>query len=541
MSQVSASELALLRSRPHRTKLYLSIFRPNTVLACQVNNGSINRNDYVIAYDNVTNGDWTAVEAGMTLLVGSSPGEEDVGRIRIRSIDASEITVAENSNIDWENDLYLTVLRYWELWPVFPRIISDPSNPENTIWYKDYDVVYTNQNTVLGAFPCAGPHRAAFTGDTIYYTASGTAHVADASMSYGWWFEGATVTGSSSLTPGNITYDTPGHYVTRLTVSGSNGTLDRTYRYVSIYDRPETGSSNAPISRWSMGTINGSRSGGGYTVSFTVHETTDLAEGDVVVLFGESWYGSTKQTIGGNAENNSDIFFVGHVLKDSIVYNYKQGEVTFEVGNISQYMKEQEGFSISVESVSSPAYWYQLYDLNINKAIHHYLKWQSTVMSITDVQSLVDDRPIQYYDSDRASLYDAVDSLVRSSMLGGITCDIQGKLWVEHGAEAFPSLASQSYSSPIMELKKFTSPLVGEVDPTCVRCAVRGQMRIHTQRMQVGAGEGEAPQAPVACASGIANVPCRYFMRDRVHPLPNPSPIKGEGPKRPRDAQSHRR
>jgi len=454
MSLLTTEQLALYRSQPHRTKLNLSIFQPTTAFTCRIT-GSVARNDYQIPYYNPS-GSTDAVEEGMTLLVGTTAGDEDVGRVRIRDIDGSQITVAENSDIDWQNGLYLTVLRYWEVWPIFPRIISDPSNAENTIWYKDYDVAYTNQNTIMGAFPCAGPHRAAFLDDgqvNIYYTATGTSHVADVSMGYEWFFEGATVTGSNALTPGYVTYDTPGHYVTRLRVTGSNGTIDDTYRYVSIYDRPENGT-NTPILSWGMGNIDGSRSGGGYTVSITVHELIDVHEGDVVVLFGESWYGEVEGTIGGNAVGNSDIFFVGHILKGSIEYNYKHSDVTFEVGSITQWMKEQEGFSISVESVPSPSYWYQLYDMDINKAVQHYLKWQSTVLSITDVQSLIDDRPIQYFDSDRSSLYDAIDNLVRGTILGGVTSDMQGKVWLEHGAHAFPNLASQTYSSPIMDLRK---------------------------------------------------------------------------------------
>jgi len=452
MSHTTTAEQNLLRTPNHRTKLYLSIFRPTTVMTAQIT-GAVARNDYVIPYYNPS-GEYSSVLEGMTLLVGSTAGAEDVGRIRIRSVDGSDFTVAENSDIDWQVGQYLTVLRFWDIWPVFPRIISDPSNAENTLWYKDYDIAYTNQNTILGAFPCAGPHRAIFTGEQVYYSATGTAHVADVGFSTAWWFEGATVTGSSAYTPGYMTYNTPGHYVTQLIVSGTNGSVDKSYRYVSVYDRPETGSANVPVIDWNMGNIEQSRSGGGATVQITVGETIDLHEGDVAVLFGESWYGTTKQNIGGNAENNSNIFFVGYVLKGSIQYNYKFGDVTFEVGNITQYMKEQEGFSISLESVASPADWYQLYDMDLNKAVYSYLRWQSTVLNSVDIQSLIDDRPLQYYDSDRASLYDAIDNVIRGTVLGGVVSDIQGKIWLEHGAQALSDLASQSYSTPIMEIQK---------------------------------------------------------------------------------------
>jgi len=466
VSTTTPAEQALLRARPHRTELNLSIFNPRTALACQVNDGSITRNARTIAYNNVTEGSYLSLEYGMTVMVGSAPGLDDYGRVRLRSATSGVLTVAENSYIDWQDDLYLTVLRYWEVWPVYPRIISDPADAENTLWYKDYDIAHTNQNLYLGAFPCAGPHRASLLdgGNTqIYWTATGTHSPAGAAYSTYWNFEGGTPSGSSAFTPGYVSYDTPGHYVTRLTVTGTNF-VDTTYRYVSIYDRPYEGT-DTPIKKWEISNIDGSRSEGGYTASIRVLEDITIREGDVVVIFGESWYGDTKQAIGGNASGASDIFLVGHVLKSSIQYNYKLGEVSFDIGSITQFMKEQEGFSVSVETTSNPQYWYQLYDLNIEKAVYHYLKWHSTVMLLTDIQSLVDDRPIQYFDSDRQSLYDAVDNLVRGTILGGTASDMQGKIWFEHGAHSFPSLASQTYSNSVFEIKKqdwIASPRIEE-------------------------------------------------------------------------------
>jgi hypothetical protein len=452
--KLSPEQLSLVRSRPQRTKLSLSIFRPTTALKCRVNNVSISRNAITIAYDTVTEGLWTSVEAGMVVLVGTTEGGRELGTVRLRSITSSEIVVAENSYIEWKDDLYLTVQRFWEVLPVFPRIITDPADAESTIWYKDYDIPYTNQNTVLGAFPCAGPHRAVYLDNgtgTSYYTSTGTVHVADTPYDTHWWFDGASVTGSTAITPGNIHYHTPGHYVTRLSVTGTNF-VDTSYRYISIYDRPGEGSNTPPL-KWELSQINGSRAGGGYTTTVRVLENISVNEGDVVVLFGESWIGNTKQTIGGNASGNSDIFFTGHILKGSIQYNYRYGEVTFDVGSIAEYLKEQEGFSISVESVPSPSDWYQLYDLNLSKAIYHYLRWHTTVLSTNDVQVLGLDRPIQYFDSDRSSIYDAVNSFIKGTVFGSAVSDMQGKIWIEHDAKSFPE-ANGTYSTPIMEIKK---------------------------------------------------------------------------------------
>lgn len=450
MTRLSDANLELLRTRTQRTQLYMSIFQPRSVFKARVNNVSATRGDRTIPYDSVTLGSVGDVEAGMTLLVGTTEGAQDVGKIRIRSINGSQFVVSENS-ISWADNLYLTVLRYWELWPIFPRIINHPTNPEDVIFYKDYDLVYSNQNSILGTFPCAGNHQALFKGEQVYYSNSGTANLLGDTLSHNWFFEGASVTGSISATPGFITYPTPGHYVTRYIVSGSSGGVDTTYRYVSVYDRPGEGNS-PPIGKWSVSNLAGSRDEGGYRATFTVFEDVPIDENSVVILFSEDWYGSTKQSLGGNSINNERIFFVGHVLRGTIRYDYSQSKIEFEVGSITEVMKDALGFSVSVESKISPTTWYELYDMDCRRAIYHYLKWHTTALSIADFQFVGTDFKIQFFDADRTSIYDAIDNLMRNTLVGKSVSDRQGKVWMEIDAGAY-SNPTGSFSS-VMEITK---------------------------------------------------------------------------------------
>src|SRR3989304_7491205 len=163
MSQITASELALLRTRPHSTKLWLSIYKPDTVLSGQVDdaNAAVGNNQF--AYDN-SSGNFADVRAGMTMLVGTAAGKADVGRIRIRSATATVITVSENSHINWADNLYLTVLDFFERWPIFPKYVLDANTGLVTV-FKDDDVQYTNQNETLGSFVCMGSHYAGWDAD----------------------------------------------------------------------------------------------------------------------------------------------------------------------------------------------------------------------------------------------------------------------------------------------------------------------------------------------------------------------------------------
>lgn len=431
------------RVRPQQTIQHLSIFEPKIIFAARVN-GSVSRGSYIIPYGSVSTGTFSAIESGQTLLVGSAPGLFDYGRIRVRSADASNITVAENSHISWTNGLYITILKYWEMWPIFPRIIQDPSNPTNVIFYKDYDVAYTNQNSVLGSFVCSGPHRAKYLdvgSAQFFFSSSGTYNPLLTNLGHYWEFEGGSPSVFAGAEPGYIQYATPGHYVAKHTVTGSNGCSDVSYRYVSVYQRPYAGAQTT-IQDFTYESIEGSRSAGGFTSKITIHQpiTTRLVPGSVVVIFTEDMYGNTKQSYGGNYQNNSDIFFTGYILDGTIKYDYEKSSVEFEVGSITELMKIAEGFSVSVESKPSPATWFELIDMDARRAMYHYLRWHSTVLSLSDFHFVGSDRSIQYFDTDRESIYDAINSFLNITLIGELTADRQGGLWAEVAARANPSI-----------------------------------------------------------------------------------------------------
>lgn len=427
------SDFTTLRTLPHTTKLYLSVYQPRTLLACQVNSPSIVRGARLIAFDNTSSGSYLNVDLDETMLVGTSPGQDDIGRIRVRSITSTEITVAENS-ISWSDNLYLTVIRQIDINAVFPRIIQNPADIEDVIFYKDYDIAYSDQNSVLGSFVNMGSHRAAFLEGgqaSLYFSATGTVNVKGDSMTYLWEFEGGTPTGSTALTPGYVAFNSTGHKRVKLTVANSSGGTDVGHRYVSIYDRPEQGSA-VPILKWELGELSGSRSEGGYTASFIVRENIDQIQPNaIVILFADDSYGATEMSIGGNQQNNEKTVFVGYILGDSIQYNYRESSVEFQVGSVSEMMKIAEGFSCSVETKATPTTWFELLDMSVLRAIYHYMRWHSTVLKTTDFQFTEDDRKVQYFDADRSSLYDAIANFIQSGLVGQLTSDRQGKLWGE--------------------------------------------------------------------------------------------------------------
>lgn len=444
MSIPTSSELALIRTQPHQLKMWLSVYRPTTVLACLVNDAAIARGARVITYDTVSSGSFANIRADYTMLVGTSAGASDVGRIRVRSADATTITVAENSDVAWADNLFLTVLKYVDLVPIFPRIIQDPANATNVIFYKDYDLAYTNQNSVLGTILCATNHKAGFRDPNTgiyqaYWTASGSYSLTGETGTYSWEFEGGTPSTYVGLEPGYVQYSTPGFYQASLTVTGAN-INDVTYRYVSVYDRPEAGNSHPDILKWELEDISGSRDEGGYSIKIKAWDAAGfISANDLVVLFADEWFGNTQQNIGGNAKNNSSIKFVGYVVDGSITYNWREGFVEFEIESPTGIMARKEGFSVSCESKVTPATWFEIKDLSVPRAIYHYLRWHSTVLKVCDFQYTGPDYKVQYFDADRESLKDAIGKFIEMGLRGELVCDKQGKIWAEVSAGATPS------------------------------------------------------------------------------------------------------
>ncbi len=436
-------DLQLVRTRPQSSELFLSVFKPRIVLQCQINDPAIEKGARTITFDNVTYGSDLAVEPGMVCWIGSAVGLKDIGKTRVKSITPTSMEVAENSDINWADGQFLTVYRFFEILPVYPRIINDPANDENVIFYKDYDIAYTNQNSILGTLINMGSHRAAMLqGGSVrlWYTSSGTATMQTGiSLSYDWAFEGGTPTGSTNANPGWVSYTMPGDYVTRLIISGSNGAADTSYRYVSIRNPISSGVS-VPYQKWSMESLEGSRDEGGYTASITIYEqSSSIEDGSVVVLFSKDFYGSTEISLGGNQENNSGIFFVGYVMSGSVEFDYQKSTVKFDVGSVTNYLRQINAFSVSVESSKSPTTWYELLDMDIRSALYHYLKWHTSVLLTNDFQYVGENPKVQYFDADRTSIFDAVDNFMRSAMVGKVVSDRQGRMWAEQDITILPT------------------------------------------------------------------------------------------------------
>lgn len=446
MTVPTAEQLSRLRQRPHRTTVHLSVYEPNTVLAARISMPSISRGERQIDIS-ILGGDFNSVERGQTVYIGTIPNARGIGRLRAISATSTQLTLAEN-DLNLRDGMYLTVVAYYEPWAVYPRIVLDDDFVPT--FYKDYDITYADQNENFDPVVRMGPNHAMFLDNTatgtwasIYYDSSGTFDPSDNSTPTGfaWVFEGGMPSASFVPDPGYIDYTGAGHFLTTLEVVSNRGKTFTGHRHVSVYTHPDRGPA-PPIVAWGMQSFDGSRENGGYALRLWVREQADyqrVIPGSLVVLFTEDGEGSFEGKAGGNAENRSSILFNGYIEDGSIALNPVTNRLEFRVNSVTGAMKSLASFSVSLESVESPATWNEMVNLNVDKAMIHYLRWHSTILTIADFHPTGNFLNTEFMDFERANLYDAVNNLYGSALVATAVADRQGAVWAEIDASVRPT------------------------------------------------------------------------------------------------------
>src|SRR5512145_2947986 len=151
------NEVSLLRSEPQSSRLYVTVHRPDTVYTARLAAVPSSTDQVTSITYNTGSGTHTNILADQTLWVGTSAGAYDLGMVRIRNTSGIGATsgtfnIAEESEIDWQASAYLTVKDEFSIWPRHIRL-------NGTTPYMDYDVTYSDQNSLCDSIPVMGQHR----------------------------------------------------------------------------------------------------------------------------------------------------------------------------------------------------------------------------------------------------------------------------------------------------------------------------------------------------------------------------------------------
>ena len=164
MAEVLTWQLPYLRGPRQRTRLFVDADLPPVVFACRVNQTFASLDmvmELTYDLDGVTvEGAYTDVLAGMTVLVGTSQGSDNIGICRVRNDHASgvpatstKLYIGLTSEIPWADNLFLTVIDEFGLWAK-PMAVDD----DGAI-LVDGDVPYSDQNSSFAPVIVAGPAR----------------------------------------------------------------------------------------------------------------------------------------------------------------------------------------------------------------------------------------------------------------------------------------------------------------------------------------------------------------------------------------------
>lgn len=463
MPVIPANQLAFLRDQHPQTarvEWYLALAPYGdacfTALANDVPPGTLVRGTMTVPYDN--DAGEANVSAGMTLWVSAiGYNRYEVGRVRIKAINvvANTLTVAENSEIEWADDLYLTcpgAYGFRELWGKYPRIVD--GTPVE--FYVDYDDNFNSPaDTVIPPKANAGPPVCAwidpttgnadvsFTGDASYTTELAPAAIA----SYLWDFaDGVVIVGNVALpgtcaAPNVVRWTTPGFRYISLTVTDNTAQARIGVVYVPVWifqDGVED-----PFTQVEVLSQNGDAERG-WSAKFRVSRTNSAAEdivynfpdGALCVLFTRTWFGNTETGVGGwcmagDKHYRDNIRFVGWLQGETLQFDYAAGTVEFEAAAHDGIMRLIPGWPFTIEDAATPTDWYEVADLNVDRALHYLLEFYSTINQVCHVERAGEGalRPISIQKFSADNLY----GQAQRDLLGDAKCrllsDRQGILY----------------------------------------------------------------------------------------------------------------
>ncbi len=445
MATLSAGDLTNLREKKHSSKFYLSVLQPTTLLTALVNDGTIARGDRAIIYD-TGSGDYASITGGQTLWVGTTAGANDVGRVRVKSITGTAtsgtITIDENG-IDWGNNLHLTILHNYEIWPIPPRL-------DTGIFYKFYNTTYSDQNTKPNPVAIAGPHQAGFlsSGSLVlnvpvadsYAVASGatiSTKVVSVSPAAG----SSVGAEAGGVIP--ITYTTTGARWVKLVVTDSNGKTQDTYRCHFVYD-----TSSYPYMDFDVSGLTGDWNSGGWRYNVTVYgdqTQSDFPDGSLCLLWREGRIDDTESYV--NIWSTGDnILCAGYIRDENVTDQLGPreggiGSVSFSVETPNGVMSNRtEMGPVRLQTASTPAAWYEYATwMTCGRAIHHLLKWHSTVLETVDVYGLLDNTlGVNIVEYNEPNLLSRINSFAMGrGILGKLLSDRLGRLHLSEDTQMF--------------------------------------------------------------------------------------------------------
>lgn len=424
MRTLSSSEIQILRREPHYSQLFLYIDQPTTVLTAQVD-GTPQSLDRVtgVTIKNI-GGNASNVIAGMTGILGTAQGLDNLGRFRVRGINGNTLLVGETSDVKWQNNAYITILDDFEPWAVKLDFVDG-------LWNIEGEIAYSDQNQNFSPIPVLGPplQILALDGATsVQVTRSASdSWCPDATIaSFNWNAPGASIQNGNTANA-TLTYTQAGRYRIACTITASNGKSSTGYRYIVVVNSFEE-----LIKDFELISLAGDVRNGGWSGQVKLYgDISNIRKHALCAVISDDYYGSEKVSLG-PLEGFGKHLFVGRIGEIRLEINPQHSVANLTLEGLCESLKNIYAWPFSLlDKDTIPDSWLYVQRLTIDKAIAHYVIWRSTLAKLYDVLPTGDVRRAFDCSGNLGPIYDQLRSFVENKIKSPVLSDRFSRLVIK--------------------------------------------------------------------------------------------------------------
>lgn len=245
---------------------------------------------------------------------------------------------------------------------------------------------------------------------------------------------GATIDFNTSTGIGTVTITQAGQYWLEASCTDTNSQSQTTRRRL-ITHSDDPASDDYPYTDFKITALSGDWERGGWVLNIEVNGTADASqfpENGLVMLWVETWYGSTKQYVGG-ISGAPQMLFVGYIRQGTVTANWDRGSVSFEAATVEAILREHYMRNLPLQATASPGDWYEYANwLTPGRAAHYLWRWHSNLLEIADVYGLTaNSLRRKYCDFPKGNLYSQADTLLRQqSIVAHVVSNKAGQIYV---------------------------------------------------------------------------------------------------------------
>lgn len=374
----------------------LFILQPAVMMRGQVNMASIVYPLEHITYDNVTIGGHLNVKPSMTVIFGSAPGMDDLGRYKIVSISSSNFYmglvptgVPGDGVLDIYDDCYFDILREYRVWakiPWFNPTDHTDERKDGNFWgvgdktLKPSPVANAGGPVAGTVDPDTGYLIANFSGANSFQFDEPVSTGMGAVDAYLWDVQDGDIVSGTTTSEDIIATFPPGFRYVSLRVTknyGEDPVHHTTYVPVYVRDPENDTSFEADIV-----TLNRGREGQQVTVKLHQEiDRSDYRDGSVILVWDDDAYDQdttrdsiliygwlSTETSSTSAEERGDII-----------------ETTLQIEDVASKMRNTPAYSQALEYNETPTKWFHTKFPHMAYYIWYLLHWHSTVLDVADL------------------------------------------------------------------------------------------------------------------------------------------------------------